>query len=310
VDAAWGARTAACLSLAMLGSVHAAAAPTGHVDNRCPRLRAEQYEELDARLQLLLKPEVPKRALPAIVCDARRAWLEWEGQRYPLYGRASLVDEAVDVIELQLHEAERRREADPRRTEDAAVASGEPMLEPGRSAEPSALNASQPADPPARRAADARGGGVAIGVETEIGGKTMGVPVGPMFDFVGSAGPLLIGGREAFRFSSQETALMFMDFEASVGYGAPFHPDKLLGASARFGGEWMVAYPEGNAAQAVLVPVGGVGLRIARSFGFVSVWAGIDGRYRFAPLRLGTHEASRASASATVGLAFVDWSRK
>lgn len=104
-----------------------------------------------------------------------------------------------------------------------------------------------------------------------------------------------------------------MDFEGVVSYGAPFDPDALLGASLGFGPEWMVAYPEGNSSQAAVVPTARVGVRIGHSYGLVGIWAGVDVRYRLATLSLRSQSplvASDVQGSLTLGLSFVDWSRK
>jgi hypothetical protein len=299
-------------ALAALLLPRQASADARHVENRCARLSGSDYEELDARIQLLLRSESSRRALPAVVCDSDRAWVEWEGQRFPLVGRGALVDEAVDVVENQLHEAGRQAEANPRTTEDSAVAAGEPVLQ-GTAAGAPALPVGRRADPVAMRAADARGGGIAIGVETELPSDSVSVTSGPAFDFGSIVGPVLIGGREAFRFGLGERSVLFMDFEAAIAYGAPLNPDRLLGVVARFGAEWMVAYPEGNSGQAAVAPVASLGLRIAKSFGFVSLWGGFDARFRLSRLSLRSQNsliANDVGGSVTVGVAFVDWSRK
>ena len=102
-----------CLALG-LALPSLAAADARHVENRCPRLTAEEYDELDARIQLLLSGEAPSGPLPAIVCADGRAWVEWRGQRLRFFKRGTLVDEAVDLIEGQLHDGERGPAADAR----------------------------------------------------------------------------------------------------------------------------------------------------------------------------------------------------
>jgi hypothetical protein len=289
-----------------------AGAQARHVENRCDRLSGGDYEELDARIQLLLRSDGSTRPLPAVVCDGDRAWVEWEAQRFSILGRGPLVDEVVDVIEAELHEGARVAEADPRTTESSAVEAGEPVLQ-SSGAPPPPPAAGRRADPVALRASDARGGGIAVGIETELPSDTVSMTSGPAFDFGSMVGPVLIGGREAFRFGIGKRSVLFMDFEASVAYGAPLNPDRLLGVVARFGAEWMVAYPEGNSGQAAVAPVASLGVRAAKSFGFLSLWGGFDARFRLSRLSLRSQNsliANDVGGSVTVGVAFVDWSRK
>jgi len=303
---------ALAFAAAALFSAAAAPARGTHVENRCPRLSRAQYDELDARVLLLVETEAgDANDLPAVVCTREGAWVEWAEQRFEILGRGSLVDEVVDIVETRLHQAERNADADPKTAEDAAVAAGQPMLERG---------AGPPPTPPdlvqhprmAMRAVDARGGGISAGLETELVSDNIGVALGPAFDFAGSVGPLLLGGREAFRFTASSPQMVFMDFEGSVGYGAPFNPDARFGGVLRFGAEWMVAYPEGNSGQATVAPIAALGFRVAHSFGLVGLWFGVDSRLRLSPLSLrsGGQRASDVSGSLTIGVAFVDWSRK
>ena len=296
-----------------LGLCRPALGQTAHVENRCPRLSPADYEEVDARVQLLLRSEAEPRALPAVVCTEQGAWVEWEGRRLPILGRAPIAEEVVDIIEAELHGAERKAEADPRSTEESAVAAGEPMLERGAGAAPAPPASSKRADPVALRPSDARGGGIAIGIETELPSSTIGMAFGPSFEFGGSLGPFMIGGREAFRFALDERSVMFMDFQATLGVGAPLNPDARFGFVTRFGAEWMVAYPEGNSGQAAVVPVFDVGVRVAHTFPMVGIWFGVDGHFRLSTLALRSSSsliANDVGGSFSLGVAFVDWSRK
>jgi hypothetical protein len=304
---------AACVAgAAQLFGVSAAAAD-GHVGNQCPRLSAAAYEELDARVLLLLKSEGGSRPLPTVVCNDIGSWLEWDGRRFEILGRGPLQDEVVDLLEAALHDAERKADADPRATEDAAIAEGRPMLEQGSGAAPRPPALGQPASRVAQRASDARGGGLTLGMETEIPSDTIATSVGPSFDFGTNVGPMILGGREAFRFTVEGRQVSFMDFEAAAGYGAPLDPDKALGAVLRFGAEWMVAFPEGNSSQAAVVPVADLGLRMAHSFGLLGVWLGADAHWRLETLTLRSRTpliANELGVSFSVGVSFVDWSRK
>lgn len=280
------------------------------MQNRCPRLSSAQYDELDARVLLLVESEGANDAeLPAVVCTRAGAWVQWGEERVEIVGRGLLVDEVVDIVEARMHDAERKADADPKTAEDSAVAAGQPMLQRG---------GGPPPEPPptvqrprmAVRAADARGGGIAAGFEAEFVSDSLGPAIGPAFDFANSVGPVVIGGREAFRFTATERQMVFMDFEGLIGYGAPFNPDALFGGVVRFGAEWMVAYPQGNAGQSAVAPIVALGFRVAQTFGPVGLWFGIDSRLRLSRLNLQSGAASDVTGSLTLGVAFVDWSRK
>jgi hypothetical protein len=288
-------------------------AQSQHVGNHCPRLSATEYEELDARVLLLLKGEAGPHSVPSVVCTKQGSWVEWDGERLEIVGRGPISDEVVDLVEARLHDAERKADADPRTAEASAVASGQPMLERGAGTAPAPPAAAQPSDPRAFRAVDARGGGIAIGIETELPSDGISVTSGPTFDFGTSAGPLLLGGREAFRFGGGNRQVVFMDFEGLIAYGAPLDPSAKLGGVVRFGAEWMVTYPEGNAGQAAATPMVDIGLRAQHSFGVVAIWLGVDAHFRLRPLRLGSYGGTRANdvgGTMTIGVAFVDWSRR
>lgn len=291
-----------CLALG-LALPSLAAAEARHVENRCPQLTAEEYDELDARLQLLLSSEEPSGPLPAIVCEDGRAWVEWRGQRLRIFKRGALVDEAVDLIEGLLHDGERGTAADARAMEDSAVAAGEPVLRSPSS--------------DGRRTAPRRrvGGGTAIGIETELPGASLPTLMGPTFSYAGSVGPIQVGGREAFRFSLGELNALLMDFEGLLAYGAPIDPEQTFGAEARFGAEWLVLYPQGQYALAAVAPIASLGLRAAQGLGAFSLWMGIDGRARVRSLSLPAGDGSTAraadlSVSFTIGGAYAVWTRK
>ena len=284
-------------------------AKDSHVENRCPQLSTPAYEELDARVLLLLKSDGSARPLPAVVCNDVGSWVEWDGKRFDILGRAPIADEVVDIVEAELHQGD----ASSKATEDSAVAAGEPMLNAGSGSAPPLPSTVRPSDRTAVRAADARGGGISAAFEGEGVSNSVGIATGPAFDFGSSVGPILLGGREAFRFTYAKRQVALMDFEASAGYGAPFNPDARFGAVLRFGAEWMVAYPEGNSGQAAVVPIVDFGVRVAHSFGLVGLWFGVDARVRTQQLTLHSTDslvAGDVTGSLSLGVAFVDWSRK
>jgi hypothetical protein len=288
-------------------------AQSEHVGDRCPRLSNAEYEELDARVLLLLKSEGGAERLPTVVCGDGGSWVAWHDRRFTILGRAPIADEVVDIIEAELQDTERRFAADARIGENGVAAAGVPVLQPSGAAAAAPAHGGRRADPIALRAADARGGGIALGLETELPSDSISTSMGPTFDFGTSVGPLILGGREAFRFSVGGRSVSFMDFEGAVAYGAPFNPDAPLGAVVRFGAEWMVAYPEGNSAQAAVVPMVDCGIRAAHSFGLLGFWFGLDAHVRLADLSLRSRSpliANAVGGSLTLGVSFVDWSRK
>lgn len=143
-----------------------ARAESSHLENRCPRLSPAAYEELDARVQLLLQGREKPSPPPAVVCDGASAWVEWAGQRLEVPARTPLADEFVEVIEAHLNGEVGAAPASSRGTEAKAVASRQPLL-PAASEAPLVPPTPQPAARMAQRAEDARGGGVALGVQIE-----------------------------------------------------------------------------------------------------------------------------------------------
>jgi hypothetical protein len=280
-----------CFSLGAQAQVEPA-----HVQNRCSRLGPGTYEELDARVLLLLHGQGQGHAPPAVVCTKTSAWLEWEGRRIDIVGRGPIEDEVVDIVEAQLQQADA---STTQAAEDLAVSSHQPMLE---GPEPVAVRSSEP-----------HGGGVALGIETEFPSARLGPAVGPAYDFGGSVGPLLLLGREAFRFTTGGLDAVLMDFEAGVGWGAPLNPDALFGVVARVGAEWLIAYPASSSAEGALVPIADLGVRVAHPLSRFDVWLGLDAHLRLSQLSFqgdSSRIANDLSASATLGVALVDWRRK
>lgn len=283
-----------------------------HVGNACPALSRAEYDEVDARVLLLLRGEGGEQSLPTVVCGPSGSWVDWHDRHLAITGRIARVDEIVDIVETELHGAERRAEADPKTAETKAVQAGEAVLKSEGYTPPPSVG--RRADPLAVRAVDARGGGISIGFDSELNlrDKIADSAVGPVFDFAAALGPVLVGGREAFRFPLGGEPITFMDFEGEVGYGAPFNPHVPLGVMARFGVEWLIAYPSGNSGQAAATPVVELGARAAHTFGQISIWVGIDGRYRtrHITLRDSALAASDVGGGLSFGIAFIDWSRK
>lgn len=300
---------ATCSALAGLLVARAAGAEAPQVENRCPRLSASSYDELNARVQLLLRSEGKQLALPVVVCDEEASSVHWKGKRFAITGPGPIEDEVVDIIEAELH----REHASSAPLAAGASASDTGASDAADSAEP-VQPRPQPADPRARRAEDARGGGLLLGFELEPQAEEIGIAVGPSVDFGAPVGPVMIGMREAFRIAGSDPTIVLVDLQASVGLGAPFEPAATFGVVARFGAEWMIAYPSGNSDQTSIAPKLAIGWRVAQAFSPLSVWAGLDGQFRLSTLSLrtpdGRIEAKDVTASVTVGVAYIDWSRK
>lgn len=280
-----------------------ARADDAHVVNRCPRLSPVVYDELDARVLLLLKGETV--SLPAIVCTDEAAWVDWRGERFDITGR-SIPDEVVEVLAAQLRDD--MTQARPAR----APAERTPAKPPQRPLDAPLTELERPFRKP-RPATSSHGGGMALGMETELPTGTVSATAGPVIDFAKSSGPALFGGRLAFRFSMSGRQVSFMDLAATFGFGAPFNPEEHFGVVLGLGGEAMVASPVGGTAETALAPVSFIGMRVAHSFGLVGLWLGVDGRARLTSLELRLQrelvQASSFSGSLLLGLDIVDWSR-
>jgi hypothetical protein len=282
----------ATVAAVSLLDVAPALAQETHVGNRCPRLSAVSYDELDARVLLLLKAEEGVPSLPVVVCSDQEAWLEWQDRRFDLPGR-SIVEEVIDVIEAQRRD---EREATPPAAEPSVTSTSE-----------------EPAVSTLRRKPARHGGGLAVALAGELPTGTVGTSLGPVVDFGKSVGPTLLGGRLAFRLSTGGRQVSFMDLAVALGFGAPFNTDERFGVVLGLGGEIMVATPTGGTARSAVAPMSYVGFRGGLSFGLVGVWLGVDGRVRLTELELRLERervrTSRFGAAALLGVDIVDWSQ-
>jgi hypothetical protein len=265
----------------LVGPARVAAAPALHVVNDCPRLSATEYDELDARLLLLLQ-SAGRSGAPRVICDEQGAKLEWQGERAVLPEQESLADEAVSALQAWLEPRRGSIASEPRFDDDSPVR----VVRPKRT----------PSGPY----------GVALGFELEQATGTLKRSLGPVFDFGLPLGPLHLGSREVFRFTLGGQQASLLGVQALLAYGAPFDPAASWGAALRGGGECLVAYPSGGATQVACLPAFGGGLRVARSFGTLGLWMGADLNLRTAALRLDLYqervETAPLSASLTLGV--------
>jgi hypothetical protein len=289
-------KSASCLVLAWPATMPAEPDPALGVESRCDRLSARELDELSARVMLRLAAAPEPHPPPTVVCTEQAAWVEWEGRRIEVPGRAGLVDEVVAVIEDGLEPAAPLSPSEP-----AAAAPARAELPP--------LEDSPPAREPERHIANR--GGIALGLESELPSERIGIALGPSFDEGINLGPLTVGARQAFRFTLAEPQVSFMDFEGALAWGAPFRAGAPLGVVVRAGVECLVAHPRG-AVEVGLAPVAGLGIRAARDFDVVGLWLGVDARLRLRPLRAGAADpiaASDFTASFSVGVSLLDSKR-
>ncbi len=277
-----------------------ALADEARIDSRCPRLSAPELDELNARVMLRLAAAPQPHAPPVVVCTAESSWLEWEGRRLELPGRTGLVDEVVEVVDLAL-----QPDAPVSVAERPTPAPAPPRASPAPP--PADLRPAQTATPRATR----NRGGIAVGFESELPSHHVGSAFGPSFDEGLNVGPLSVGARQAFRFTTTRPQVSFMDFEGTIGLGAPLRKGEPLGAVARFGVECLVGHPRGKA-EVGAAPVLSLGLRAARDFDVVGLWLGVDARLRLSTLSAGSLDpivASQLTASLSVGVSFLDSTR-
>jgi hypothetical protein len=279
------------LALALGGtSAPGLAQGRAHVQNRCETLDAAEYDELDARVLLWLSSARDRRAPPVVACDGARSWAEWAGRRWPLPRLAPWSDEVLDVLE-----ASRREDADVEALARADTAPAAPSQVPWQT-----------------RARRAQGGGIALGWEAELplGGQFG--SVGPSFDIAVSSGPLLLGVREAFRVALTGGEGAFLDSQGLLAYGAPLRPRAPWGVALRFGVQCFVAGNATTSSLAECVPIAAGGARVALGVAAQELWLGVDLHARFSPLPLAAVQSvsDGFGVSLTLGVAFVDWSRR
>jgi len=277
----------------------------GRLVNRCPRLSSQEYDEIDARVQLLLEGEALSRTPPVLVCTPSESWLEWDARRFVLPRRAPLTDEVVDAVEQHL------QETPPTPSGDDSSPAAETGPAPLETAAGAVTPAPRPTAEPRPRSVLPRresglGGGLLVSMETELPQGALGYTLGPAFDFGARVGPLILGGREALRSTVADHQVFFMDLEGSVAYGAPLDRKHSIGAVLRAGAEWMIA----SAGETQVTPDLDLGLRAGHSFGVVGLWVGVDARWRLMDLTVHPREtlsANDLSTSLSVGFSFADW---
>ena len=118
-----------------------------------------------------------------------------------------------------------------------------------------------------------------------------GFALGPRLDVGVGVGPLVGLVSESMRFGvGGPLSMLMFDVGLGAGWGAPYAPDRSVGALVIGGFEWVSAYQSGggpNGSQTASSGVIGIGLRTATRVETTAVWFGVDGRYRFEPPLLG-----------------------
>jgi len=278
------------LALGVLSASGTAAGAGAHVESRCPRVEAAEYDELDARVLLWLSSAHDTRAPPVVGCDAERSWVDWAGRRWLLPGVAPLSDEVLDVLHAAGVEA----------AATDALAKVAPAPTP---------TAPPPWQVQARRA---QGGGIALGWETELPLRGQVGNSGISFDIAVPVGPLMLGVREAFRVATSGGEGAFLDVQGLLAYGAPLRPRAPWGLALRLGVECFAAGSATTTSRAQCVPIAAAGGRVALGIAATELWLGVDLHARLSPLRLAVVQpvTEGFGLSLTAGVAFVDWSRR
>lgn len=265
------------------------ARPVGATElfSECPLLSDEEVQELDARLQLLMRAhadEAPTRVVVRCAGDALRVSVEGERTMDEnVDASAGRVDGVLDAVERVLA----RR---------AAVTSDSTATEPTLSTEaassgaelaPKATDSTQPKrlEPlPPREHRDA--GGVGLGLTTEYAFPPIGTLLGPRLDLAVGRGPYAVSLAETLRFSSARgRQLLDFDVMAGFGFGAPYVGTHDFGAHLGVGVEWLSAGID-RRRLTDSSPIAQLSVLTAWPLGWVTLWASIDVRARFQTLSL------------------------
>ena len=246
---------------------------------RLPRLDAKQSEELRARVRLALRTagRAPRSLL--VACDEERAWVVWDGpplELLPVKGDANLVEATLDTLEI------RAREGPPSRATDTAPegTGPKPPATPSPAREVPIFVHMPPAPQPERPVA---AGGAGVGFSFEYLGSNLDPASGPRLDLGVGWGPWYVTLGESARFTSKSgEGLMLFDLGGGFGYGAPFTPGRLLGASLTSGMEW---FSIGSHSESTGIAT--LSLRLAPELDSFAIAVGVDARVRFNPEYIG-----------------------
>jgi hypothetical protein len=209
------------------------------VSLHCPGLPPAVSQELDASLSGVLANAGVASTL-GVECDASGVWIVWfDGSRAMVDQTAGLVPGAVALVQNRLayesYTAQYGRPPSP----PSAPYDGPPR--PELEVPPTEAARVEPEKVERKRTSE---GGIGIGFATAFFDASS-VGVGPRLDVgIGPPGPFALLLSEAALFgagSSTSSQITMFEFQAGVGYGAPFKQETGVGAVLLVGAERIAA---------------------------------------------------------------------
>jgi hypothetical protein len=266
------------------------------IERDCPRLAADDWEELEARLRVLLAGPNERALSVDLECHERSAVVVLSdpvgATELPIPDSEGLVEGTLAAVEAELGRRTAQPSSEPaqaaERREDPTVAATKERETPEA---PDPAPKILPGVAPASRAQPASsflsgGIGLSLGAETWTGTTPA---LGPRLQIALGRGELCVVAVESLAFGSLEpySALTFST-ELGLAWGAPFSPANMFGAKVLLGYEWLSASEnEAASAQTSGVTTIAAGVQAALSAGPVSLWAGPALRVRLAESELG-----------------------
>jgi hypothetical protein len=295
----WGGRSRAVGQAALVIVISVAIALPAHaqrIERDCSRLAVHQWEELEARLRVLLAGHEAQALSVNLRCDelsAAVALSDVAGTgELPIADAGDLVEGTLSVVEAELA----RRAAGPSSEPESAVGQGESQTKPatlehetpelGDPAPPTPAPAN--AAPRTESASTSLSGGIGLSLGAETW-RSATPALGPRLQIALGRGELCVVAVESLAFGRLEpySALSFST-ELGLSWGAPFAAAMPLGAKVLVGYEWLsAAENEAAPAQTSGVMTIALGVQGALNAGPVSLWAGPDLRVRLARSELG-----------------------
>lgn len=274
---------------------HSASAAELAVTIDCERFDAEQREELDARVRLLVHGTPPPTpGVVAVSCDDATSSVTLNFVDHvrtgPVPSEGNAIENVLTTIEALLDEPPGARDPRPSAA-GSTIADRESAPAPP---EPATLppiaeaSGTRPDEPRAKAAASRTIGGAGLGVSVEPWPDPAGVAGGPRLDVAWGVGSWAATSFESLRFGSTPDArLLAFDALVGVAWGAPFAPQH-AGAVLALGGEWFsaVAAAEPTGQRTASTFVVDFGLRWGETLGPAALWLGADARFRARPPEL------------------------
>jgi hypothetical protein len=274
----------------------ASAAHAQRIERDCSRLELHEWEELEARLRVLLAGHEEQALSVELRCDELSAAVTLSHStgtsELPIADAGDLVEGTLAAVEAELG----RRAAKPSAEAAAALEPGEreSVPTPVERETPEARDSAAPspsgtnAGPRAEAASSALSGGIGLSLGAETW-RSATPALGPRLQIALGRGEFCVVAVESLAFGSLEpySALSFST-ELGLAWGAPFASAMPLGAKVLVGYEWLSASENAAApAQTSGVMTIALGVQGALQAGPVSLWAGPDLRVRLARSELG-----------------------